>query len=190
MKQFTESLRYEFNFDHGARVLDVGAFEANWSLEMWKRYGCTIYALEPIREYYWDCLRRLRGTTAVALPFALGAEARSAVFRKSNDSSGQFGNWAGVDPESVEMITLSQLLHHLRWDWVSVLKLNCEGSEYEILEHCIEHGHLHRFSHIHVQFHKNVPNCDRRREMIRQELAKTHDEDFCEAFVWEGWKRR
>lgn len=189
MKPFSESLRYEFPFDSSARILDVGCFEGNWSREMWKRYGCEIVAMEPVRDFYWNCIRRLRGTGVVVVPFGLGGEARTSVFRVAGDSSGQFGNWLGVNPEVVELITPFDLMNELAWDWASLLKLNCEGSEYEILEHCIERGMLGWFKNIHVQFHTNAPNHERRYEMIARELSKTHVCEFREPFIWEGWRR-
>ena len=48
-----------------------------------------------------------------------------------------------------------------------VLKLDCEGNEYELLEHLIERGAVSRLSRILIEWHKRAEP-ERRREIMRR----------------------
>jgi FkbM family methyltransferase len=187
MKQFSESLRYDFPFDQNARVIDVGCHEANWSLEMWRRYGCQIIALEPINQFFWNCTARTAGTGIKVMPFGLSHINGMIPMRIHGSMSGMYCT-DGPEEKTIA-VTPRALLNGLGWEWASLLKLNCEGAEYDILESAICSWDIHRFLNIHVQFHTNAPDYQARFDAIARELAKTHTMEFNEPYIWTGWKR-
>lgn len=185
MKPFSESLRYSYNLTPHSVVIDVGAHEANWSLGMWRRYGCRVIALEPVREFYWGCVQRTVNTPIQVLPFALGRMSGETNF-------GVHGSMSGIlcdgPQQSVRVITFSSLLVGLNIQKVDVLKINAESSEFDILENIISGGFQSCIVNLAVQFHNQLPDAEERRRKIFEELSKTHELEWDEPWVWTGWK--
>jgi hypothetical protein len=71
---------------------------------------------------------------------------------------------------------------------VDLLKLNIEGAEYDVLDRIIELNLLPHIKNIQIQFHRFVPDCERRRNVIRNYLSKTHTCVWNYDWIWEGWK--
>jgi FkbM family methyltransferase len=95
------------------------------------------------------------------------------------------------ESDSYEIITLkniSDFINDNNITKIDLLKINIEGSEYDLLERLIECDKLNIIDNIQVQFHSFIPNCVERRNSIREHLRKTHDETYCYEFVWENWK--
>jgi hypothetical protein len=70
---------------------------------------------------------------------------------------------------------------------INLLKLNVEGSEYDILPDVIENYNIKKVDNILVQFHVNVKDHEQKREDIRHSLSKTHNENWCYKNIWESW---
>ncbi len=70
---------------------------------------------------------------------------------------------------------------------VALLKINIEGGEYDLLERLLETGLVGQFQHLQVQFHRFVPDAEKRRDFIRTGLAHSHEERWCYPWVWESW---
>ena len=185
MKPFSESLRYEYPLTPESKVLDVGCFEGNWSHEIWKRYGCHVVAMEPILEFYWRCVRKLQPVGCTVLPYALGAKSRVETFKIHGDMSGIM---ADGESERVHVIGIEDLMRQLEWDHIDLLKLNCEGMEFEILEKVISWEFAPMVTNLQIQFHNNIPDAFMRRALIQEKLSDTHNCQFDEPFCWEGWK--
>ena len=73
---------------------------------------------------------------------------------------------------------------------VDLLALNCEGSEYNILDRLIETGAISKVRQLLVQFHAFYTDAETRRDAIRQRLAETHAEGFSYPYCWEFWRRK
>src|SRR5262249_51252950 len=73
---------------------------------------------------------------------------------------------------------------------VSLMKINIEGGEYDLLENLIATGLISRIRDIQVQFHMDIPDAERRMHAIQSRLAGTHRLTFQYPFVWENWQRR
>src|SRR6185436_17590674 len=58
---------------------------------------------------------------------------------------------------------------------VELIKINIEGSEYELLPHLVETGLVRQLRDIQVQFRDFVPDAASRMKTIQYQLAKTHD---------------
>lgn len=186
MKVFTESDKFKYPLTPESRVLDCGGFEGNWSNEIWNRYKCKIVTLEPIMEFCCDCATKLSPTGAIVLHAGLGANTRIATMRAHGGMTGMF---AEGEAREVDIIGIEDLLHgRIGWKHVDLFKMNCEGSEFEILEHILEKGMAAMFGNILIQFHSCVPNAEARYEAIRDGLIKTHHLTFQELWCWENWE--
>jgi len=68
------------------------------------------------------------------------------------------------------------------------MKINIEGSEYDLLEHLLETNYVKIIKNIQVQFHDFVPNAEKRMKRIQEKLQKTHYLTYQYPFVWENWR--
>jgi len=73
------------------------------------------------------------------------------------------------------------------FETIDFVKMNIEGSEYELLEEIIESGNILKITHLQIQFHNFVENATERRKNIRNKLKKTHVNIFNFPFIWERW---
>jgi hypothetical protein len=65
--------------------------------------------------------------------------------------------------------------------------MNIEGAEYEVLNSILQLNLQSQINTFLIQFHKNVPDFEIKREKIRNALQRSHDQVFCYDYVWERW---
>ena len=120
-----------------------------------------------------------------------GAMGGAQEMHVQNDSSGAFAT--SPETEMVTMIPIAKAVKVAGVRMIDLLKLNCEGAEYDILSSLLtsndEFGHaIERFRHLMVQFHQCVPNFEEKYNAIAGDLTHTHELQWREPFVWECWK--
>ena len=71
---------------------------------------------------------------------------------------------------------------------IDLMKINIEGSEYELLEHLIESGCIKKITDIQVQFHNFVPNAPEKRSELHKKLSRTHYMTYNYPWIWENWR--
>jgi FkbM family methyltransferase len=192
--EFTEQRRYEYELGPTSVVLDVGAYEGTFTRTIHERYGCEVYAFEPIRRHY-ETVKALAGPSVEVFNFGIGASDRTERISVRGDSSSIFArahaelDASARESEQIEIRGLAGVLEALDLRYVDLLKLNVEGCEYEILEQILRDGLAECFENIQVQFHELVPDAHVRREAIREGLARTHRLTYDEPCVWENHER-
>jgi len=70
---------------------------------------------------------------------------------------------------------------------IDLVKMNIEGSEYELLDEIIDSGCIGKIKHLQIQFHNFVEDAPRKRKEIRNKLKMTHVNKFNYPFIWERW---
>ena len=180
----------DFPLDESSTVFDVGAYDGDWAGALWDRYHPTIYAFEPSR-------RPRRALTA-----GVGANDRVHVFDYGlgrSDHVGRLGlaaagsgfHKAGVmGAVDVPVRDIAGVLEELGLERLTLLKVNIEGGEYDLLDRLAETGWLDRIDHLLIQFHEWQPRAYWRRFRNRRDLARTHDEIWCHSWMWEYWRHR
>ena len=185
MKPFTEEARYEYDLTPDSTVIDVGAHMGSFSKAISERYHCNVIAFEPIAEFYQKAHSALERFPKVFIHHSgLGAKSRFENYHKQGDSTGMFAG--SHDIEHCPVVSIDAAIHGLLV--VDLLKLNCEGGEYEILEHILSTGIAARFKNIQVQFHTVVYDWENRYRTIRDGLLKTHHLTFDAPMVWENYE--
>ena len=170
-------------------VVDAGGYRGGWTAEILVRYGCRSLVFEPVPQFR-DVIRERYAANSRVRVFGEGlaaqdcdmplhlAEAGSSVFGRGNGEILQ-----------VRMADVSRVFRDLGLPEVGCMKINIEGSEYDVLER-MHHERLHeRVRCFLIQFHQTAPDSACRRETIRRRLSATHREIFCFPFVWERWDR-
>lgn len=186
MKQFHETMRYDYPLTKESLVIDLGAHRGIFSAEISKQYGCRILAFEPITEFHVIADSVLSPYTNVVLTkTAVGPCQGSARFGVKGDMSGLYA-WDALRTETVTMQSIDDVIPSNGCD---LIKINIEGGEYDLLDHMIREGLTKKCRNIQVQFHDNVPNCEERRKSIREALLSTHRLTYDVPFCWENYER-
>lgn len=120
-------------------VIDVGAHLGAFSLYAASRGARITYAYEPDAVLYDTLLRnishnglenRVRATQAAVI----GSGPNEVTFYPEGNASGHIGKRADdTDGVTIAAVSLANIVAENRIERVSVLKLDCEGSEYDII---------------------------------------------------------
>lgn len=204
MKAWEESDRYNYPLTENSVVMDVGAHKGAFFTEISKKARCRIFAYEPV--FYKEAVAQARGDWGVTVEdYGLGKETGLYTFRRKGDMTGA---WADDGPqvgvklvdiqEEMPKIMLGRGVEHT----VSLIKINIEGGEYDLLERILSARAgtlpmIRQFSNLQIQFHA-IPQLNpvERWKKIRERLAETHTLEYADPSMeftsnsWEGWSIR
>ncbi len=184
---FHESIRYAYDLNPDSVVLDCGGFEGGFCHEITDLHDCRVIVLEPVQEFYEKIVARFKENLKVeVLPFGIGPETRKEKFTIKGDMSGPFAD--GGEERNVKILSMAALTGILGFESYDLIKINIEGGEFPLLEDMLDKGYVTMFRNIAVQFHKVIPDYEKRRDMIRKRLSETHQEQWCFPWVWESWR--
>lgn len=181
-------------------VLDVGAFEGEWTQRILDRVAAVgpasvrLHAFEPVPVAVRAFRANVGDHPSVALhPFGLGGSDRVEALSISGLGSSIFQD--GSDPASlavrdVDLRDVDAVLTELGVEHVDLIKINIEGGEFELIDRLYEQGWLARTDTVIVQFHEFGPSAYRGRRRNRRQLAQTHDCAWSYPWVYERWDRR
>jgi FkbM family methyltransferase len=183
-----QTLRVEFpELGPDSTVLDLGGYKGDWTAEIARRYDARVFVFEPIKGYHDNICARFAASPKVhPCQFGLGARDDTLDMGHSADGTGAF--MKASSSETVQLVEAAKFLHDNSIDRIDLLKINIEGGEYELLEHLIATGDIHKVRRLQVQFHDFVPDAIARRARIVERLSATHTQSWCYYFVWEEWK--
>lgn len=171
-------------------VVDVGGYRGDFTAKIDELYDHPrILCFEAIPAFYEQIRARFDGSENIrVINVGIGGESGVADMRVSGDSTGLFG-----DPTwPTQHVDISSMEEIMNWPNmlgpnrpirnISLLKLNCEGSEYPILEHMLAKGLMRRVHFLTLQWHYCVPQAEQRKAAITAGLEDTH------TLVWDhGW---
>jgi FkbM family methyltransferase len=170
--------------DENSLVIDMGGYKGEWAQKIFDRYGCSIEIYEPAHEFVLEIERRFHkelGNKITVKECALGSQNASAdlvmdglaTSIKKNDHGG-----------ATSIVAVSSVLANRKID---LLKMNIEGSEYEVFESLFENNMIKNIDSIFVQFHPIDDESIKRYNSIADRLASTHECVFRYPFIWEKW---
>ena len=178
-----------FDIDETSSVVDAGAFDGVWSGRIADRYGSSIHAFEPAPPAITAMERVLAGKPVTVHSMALGASDTHATLMLGGP-----GSWIGTGDVvggsvDVEVRDVAAVFDELGLDEIDLLKLNVEGSEFDILDRLEETAWLPRIRILLIQFHEWHPAATRRRRAARRALRRSHTETWTYPWIWETWVR-
>lgn len=192
-----EDQRYQYDLNATDVVFDIGGYEGRWASEMHKRHGVRCLIVEPVKRFYRNICETIlskHSADIMALNVGIGAEAVTRKFRIKGDMTGQFAD--DGPEEEVAIIPFESLFHFsegyfgiFKSKEVAVVKLNCEGGEFEILESAAPEL-LKRCRNIQVQWHAVVPDYQARFDALQEKLSQTHALTFDGQWVWQNWAKK
>lgn len=180
----------EYDLSNDSIFFDLGAYDGNWSEKIYNKYQCNVYAFEPVNSFYEQSKDRLKNYPKVKVyNVGIGGSTRQEQITLNGAGSSVFTE--GELKETIEIISMEEILSQLEIHEVDLIKINIEGAEYELLHHMINNSLQNKFKNIQIQFHANtnVKNYDEEIEYIREELSKTHKSTYCYNYIWENWER-
>jgi FkbM family methyltransferase len=182
-------LRFDYPLNSESLVLDVGGFTGQWASDIYARYNCQVWIFEPVPLFANEIKARFMYNPRIkTYNFALGTCSRSESIFLSGDSTSAFasiGHRVAIRYEDVSVFFENQHPKH-----IDLIKINCEGGEYELLERLLDTGLMKNISNVQVQFH-NVSNdsCEQMAKLQRR-LSETHRPTYQYRFLWENWQLR
>jgi FkbM family methyltransferase len=131
----------------GKVVVDIGAFIGDSSIYFALRSAKRVIAVEPHPEAYKEMVEniRLNGLEDVIIPINAGLSSRSGVICIKNvDVEGTYGTYHGLSEcdTAVPAITLADIIDKYDVSRDVVLKMDCEGCEYDVILNDYEHVKL------------------------------------------------
>lgn len=165
-EQDMEPLRYAYDLYPEDTVLDIGSYRREWGGEIVKRYGCKV-------EYFDALDNRAAWTHDGWLEFG-GAYYYTTQF-------------AEVTQYRYACVDIAPFLQKE----VALVKVNIEGSEYELLKHILDRGLMGNIIDLQVQFHLiEGQDCETMYKELASRLKQTHELSWRWPFCWESWQRR
>lgn len=176
---------FDYKLDPMAVVFDVGGFEGDFTELIRKRYLCGVHVFEPTKQYFAHILKRfIKDPLVWPYPVALEDEdCEKEIYFCNNGSSLHFAR--GDVKELINVRDIFKFIGSFKLPRIHLLKMNCEGSEFKILNRLIETDYIPFVDQIVVQFHA-FP--DDRQDEVESKLRLTHVPAFQDAH-WQWWKR-
>ena len=138
-KEVEESYHLDtIDFHDGDVVLDIGAHIGVISIYLAKKYpGLRIYAFEPIEANFQNMLANIEANQAIDITpvnCAVTGDGRDIqIGGDSSQNTGGFSMYSRQNPVTVHSVTLEQIFKAYHIERVKLLKIDCEGCEYEVL---------------------------------------------------------
>lgn len=170
-------------------VFDIGAYTGEYSANLASKYGCKIYAFEPVKEYYEIARDKLKNYNNVSLyNFGFSDKETVAIISKNMDSSSIWKK--GEKEERIQLRKISDFIQSKNIKDIALIKINIEGAEYEVLNDLNASNIVKDIRVILIQFHNFVSNYEIRKSIARTQLEMNHKLDYSYELVWEKWSRR
>lgn len=178
--------RYDYPLNNNSVVFDVGGYEGSWAENINKKFKPNLYIFEPVKKYFDLIQTKFTNEDNVKVyNLGLSDSNKDLEINLLNDGSSIFIK--SQNTETIKLVDIVTFMEENDINTIDLLKLNIEGSEYELLEHLIRKNKIKNIKNIQVQFHDFVDYAIDRRDRIREFLSKTHKETYCYNFVWENW---
>ena len=177
----------KFNLNSNSIFFDVGGYEGEYTDRVTKFYDCWSYVFEPHPYFYEELKQRFKNNKKVQIfNYGLGGKTET-LYLTDNDQSSKVSNQK--TDLKILVKNIEEVITDLNIKTIDLLKLNIEGSEYDLIERLIETDYIKKVEQLKIQFHDNVNDAKSRRVDIRNKLSKTHSEIWSYYFIWEYWKK-
>ncbi len=191
-KDGAERLLYEHELDCTSVVIDVGAYEGNWTGKIYKRYKCKIYAYEPVKQHFDVLKKRVEDFNDIKIfNYGLGKKGETIGIKKQGIQTSTLVK--AKKPDEIIKIKKISELSDLKKRNIDLIHINIEGGEYELINEIIGSSMIKRIKFLEVQFHEWYPTIELSRiarANLHRKLFLTHKIVYSYDFVWEKWKRR
>lgn len=168
-------------------VFDVGGYKGQWTSSIQNKYQCNVYIFEPVKSFYDSIEIKFKDNLKINV-FNFGLYDKNAIVPMiiKKDSSSIMN--AEISNVNVTIRDVFEVFEELKIDNVGLMKINIEGSEYDLMKRILDTGLNKKIVNFQIQFHSNVHDYVALRNEIRNRLKETHIETYNREMVWENWK--
>ena len=188
------------NLSENSIVIDVGAYKGLWAEQLYNKFKCNIYLIEPINEFYNILEQKFSNNSKISYK-NIGLSNKNSIINIhknsiNNDSTklinSNNSNKNSKNCFSIELMTLDRFLLLYNLKTVDLIQVNIEGAEYDLLDHWIETDIVNSINTIQIQFHNfdEIKNHIIKREIIRNKLKNRGFKlKYCFNWVWECYTK-
>ena len=182
------TLRIEYdNLNENSIVMDLGGYKGEWASNIYSKYLCNVFVFEPAPFFYQKLKKRFERNPKIRIyPFGLGSQDKEEKIYLNAESTSIHKKKG--KPENISIKNFETFLKQNDIKKIGLIKINIEGSEYDLLEFIIKNGLAEQIENIQVQFHNFVENAETKMKQIQNGLSNTHTLTYQYNFVWENWK--
>ena len=185
-----ELRRVTYPLTEDSLVVDLGGYKGEWAMQIYCRYRCMIDIYEPHPVLAAFIPKRFGNNCDIRVyPIALSNK-RDLMDLYGDDIYASLHNSSGEINE-VFVARASEVFNAFySGKIIDLLKINIEGSEYEVLPDLIGNYNMSTIKNIQVQFHNTVPDYALKRARIQSLLEETHKQDWCYDYLYESWNAK
>lgn len=187
-----KAFRTDYQLNETSIVFDVGGYRGDFAADIIKRYGCTVFVFEPIREFYEQIRERFLTDSRVnVFNYGLSDKDKQLIFELGEDATSAVPpTTATRNSVTADVRRFSSVFQELNIKELDLVKLNIEGGEYDVINDISTSGIIKKIKHLDIQFHDIDQSSVGRMTNSRKLLSEDHFPVFAFDFVWEGWSRK
>ena len=131
-----ENHRINYDLNKNSLVIDLGGYLGEWSETIYDKYSCNIYIFEPVQKYYNNIVEKFKNDDKVKV-FNLGLSSIDEIVKiKHDNASSSIFIENGIE-EEIKLVKYYDFIKENNIESIDLIKINIEGSEYELLNHII-----------------------------------------------------
>lgn len=142
-------------------IVDIGGHIGSFSRRAKNMFpAAMLYSFEPFEENYEMLQRNTKDLGGVCIEnCAIGGSRYASEFKicanhGTNNSGGTQIVWSdNKEDGSIPQISLSEVFDKYNLDTIDILKLDCEGSEYDIIPEAYKSGLLDKVRYMALEYH-------------------------------------
>lgn len=172
-------------------IVDVGGYHGEWaSCILEGNPGARVHILEPVPAFHQSIAAKFAADQRVSTHrCGLGDAPRTDRISLDSDASSIHRQAGSAQLVDIRVEDAAVWLQTHAAEGVALMKLNVEGSEYQIIDRLSTSGAMRSIGVLLVQFHDFIPECDRLMRHAHALLRRTHRPVFRYRYVWERWDR-
>jgi len=178
------TLLTHFDLNEESIVYDFGGYVGDWTEKISKKYNPFIRIYEPVKTFYEFYYDKFIGNDKIEFVNKAIWSSFTEIYLGVNKSDS--GIYCNGDIEKVETVDVVTEIE--RFKKIDLIKINIEGSEYEVLNKMLYAGCHKKVFNLLIQFHDYIDNCEDMIKDIHYKFEKTHELIFSFPYIWEHWR--
>jgi FkbM family methyltransferase len=170
-------------------IVELGAYEGVFAFEMFKRYGCFVYALDAVPQKKFE-EKIGNNSKIVSIPYGLSPSNEESQIKLSICGDGTSAYLNGSNMYVGILKPFQTFCADFKVQEIDLININIEGGEYDLLDYLIKENFVSKMKFIQIQFHLMIENYQERYDKIIANLSVTHIRLFHFPWVWESWTRK
>lgn len=205
---FNEGLLIDCDFlTHNSIVFDIGANVGIWTENIYNKYHPQIYCFEPASSSFNLLEQKFKDNNDIRLyKFGLGSTNRDIYLFTTNEKGGDVSEFLEKKRQrllsnnniAIEKCIVKEFIQFIKdnnIDNIDLLAINCEGCEYDLLNHLLNTKYISNIKNILIQFHTPengviIDKWEEKIKLIRNGLEITHIQIWNSPGYFEMWSKR